>query len=158
MKGGRLNTMPEPKSDLAERQRGEDILTLSEAASLLRVDESALAELAAQGAVPAQQIGSEWRFLKEALFQWLHFGPRFQEVIRFAPPPWHLELVAERLASLLEQRLLGRVEAARQPVHKPGSKQAVRKHVGVFKDDSDLEETLAGLAAIREGGSAEGEE
>jgi hypothetical protein len=59
--------------------------------------------------VPAQQIGSEWRFLKAALLQWLHFGP----------------------------------------AHKPGSKQVVRKHVGVFKDDSDLEETLASLAAMR---------
>jgi len=123
---------------------------------LLRVEEAALADVASRGAVPAQQIGAEWRFLKGALVQWLHYGQRFHELIRIAPHAWPLEhLVVERLVSLLEQRLLARLDAAQQPP-KPGSKQAVGKHVGVFEQDRDMEQVLAGLAAIREAGAGEG--
>jgi excisionase family DNA binding protein len=129
---------------------GEDILTLSEAASLLRVEEDALAELASRGAVPAQKIGEDWRFLKGVLLQWLHYGPHFQELLRVTPHFWPQEpLLIDRLVYLLEQRLLGRMEAVQRPPNKPGSKQAVRRHVGVFKSD-DREEVLAGLSALRE--------
>src|SRR5437660_941372 len=98
--------MSEPGSDTIERRHGEDILTLAEAASLLRVEEAPLAELAAQGAVPAQKIGTEWRFLREALVDWLRFGPRFADVQRVLPYPAHLEMATDRLLHLLEQRVL----------------------------------------------------
>ena len=48
------------------------VLTLTEAAAFLRVNEAALADKAAAGEVPAQQIGSEWRFLQRALVDWLY--------------------------------------------------------------------------------------
>jgi Helix-turn-helix domain len=50
----------------------EHILTLTEAATFLRVSEAALAEKALAGEVPAQQIGGEWRFLQRALVDWLY--------------------------------------------------------------------------------------
>ncbi len=135
-----------------------NILTLSEAASLLRVEESTLAELAARGGVPAQQIGAEWRFLKGALVQWLQFGPHFPELSRSPLPFWPLEpFVAEKLVLLLEQ-MLDRLKAAEQPPPRPGSKQAVRRHVGVFKDDTDMESTLARLSALREAEPDQGDE
>jgi hypothetical protein len=93
---------------------------------------------------------------KAALLQWLHYGPRFQELIRVAPHLWSLEPVRiDRLVFLLEQRLLGRTEVAKRPTTQPGSKQAVRRHVGAFKGD-DMEEVLAGLSAIREVAADEG--
>jgi Helix-turn-helix domain len=50
----------------------EHVLTLTEAATFLRVSEAALAEKASVGEVPAQRIGGEWRFLQRALVDWLY--------------------------------------------------------------------------------------
>ena len=50
----------------------ECVLTLTEAAAFLRVNEKALSEKAAAGEVPARQIGDEWRFLRRALVDWLY--------------------------------------------------------------------------------------
>ncbi len=121
---------------------GGDVLTLAEAAALLRVEEAPLAELAAQGAVPAQKIGSEWRFLREALLEWLHFGLRFPEILRLVPSPLQVEILADRLVLLVEKRLLSRIEATPRAAPKPGSKEAIRKHVGMFESEDDLEEVL----------------
>ena len=54
----------------------ECVLTLTEAAAFLRVNDKALAEKAAAGEVPARQIGGEWRFLRQALVDWLYAGAR----------------------------------------------------------------------------------
>ena len=48
-----------------------DILTLSEAAKLVRVSPKTLGELARTRRVPAQKVGREWRFLRGALEAWL---------------------------------------------------------------------------------------
>ncbi|HWV86266.1 MAG TPA: helix-turn-helix domain-containing protein [Capillimicrobium sp.] len=50
-----------------------DVLTLEEAAELLRVTPEALAARAEAGEVPGRRIGDEWRFRREALLAWL--GP-----------------------------------------------------------------------------------
>jgi excisionase family DNA binding protein len=47
------------------------VLTLEEAARLLRVAPSELAELAHERGVPGRRIGGEWRFSREALLAWL---------------------------------------------------------------------------------------
>jgi len=54
----------------------ECVLTLTEAASFLRVNAKALAEQAAAGEVPARKIGGEWRFLRQALVDWLYAGAK----------------------------------------------------------------------------------
>ncbi|HEY8506505.1 MAG TPA: helix-turn-helix domain-containing protein, partial [Gemmataceae bacterium] len=51
-----------------------EILTLPEAASYLRVGEDVLRQLASEQKIPARKIGEEWRFLKSALQDWLRRG------------------------------------------------------------------------------------
>src|SRR5438067_13336215 len=49
----------------------QEVLTLSETAAYLRVDEDAVRRLADDGTIPARRIGKEWRFLKSAIQYWL---------------------------------------------------------------------------------------
>ena len=48
-----------------------EILTLSEAADLIRVSQKTLGELARRREIPAKKVGREWRFLRTALESWL---------------------------------------------------------------------------------------
>ncbi len=54
---------------------GPEVLTLAEAAALLRVPEAALRAAAEHGDVPARWIGSRWRFSRAALLRWLEEPP-----------------------------------------------------------------------------------
>ena len=49
----------------------EEVVTLDEAATFLRVEAPALAELAERGKVPGRKLGGEWRFSRRALLDWL---------------------------------------------------------------------------------------
>ena len=121
----------------------DDVLTLAEAASYLRVPEEELLRLAEQRDVPAQRIGDEWRFLKRALGHWLTFGPRLLRDY----PPWFLgHPVLEDLLFAIEKRLLQRLGPEKP---ERGSKEAVRRHVGAFKGEGDLDEVLTGLSTFR---------
>jgi excisionase family DNA binding protein len=119
----------------------DDVLTLAEAASYLRVPDEELLRLPEQRDIPAQQIGGEWRFLKRALDHWLAYGSRFYRDY----PPWFLDHpMLEDLLLLIEKRLLHRLGPAKP---EKGSKEAVGRHVGVFKDEDDLNDALASLAS-----------
>ena len=48
-----------------------DILTLAEAAALIRVSEKTLGEMARLRRIPSKKVGREWRFLRSALETWL---------------------------------------------------------------------------------------
>src|SRR5262245_31901562 len=48
-----------------------DVLTLAEAAAYLRVSEEEILRLTREQGLPGRQFGSEWRFLKSALQDWL---------------------------------------------------------------------------------------
>jgi excisionase family DNA binding protein len=48
-----------------------DILTLTEAAALLRVHPVTLRRRAAAWGVPHRRLGSEWRFSREVLTAWM---------------------------------------------------------------------------------------
>src|SRR5689334_6511594 len=65
--------MPRTKSNSAD-QFGE-VLTLSEAAAYLRVSDADVVRLASSHEVPGRLIGSDWRFLKSALQDWLRTPP-----------------------------------------------------------------------------------
>jgi excisionase family DNA binding protein len=135
-----------------EAQR-EDVLTLGEAAAYLRVPEAELAELADRGGIPARKVGGEWRLLKKALDDWLRYAGTPLPPPWTFPPHWLLESpLADELLLLLEERLLRRLRQQRPPPPKSGSKEAVLKHFGVFRDDNDLEERLAHARAQREAG------
>ena len=47
------------------------VLTLDEAAELLRVDVKQMRKIAANGEVPGRKVGNEWRFSRDALLNWL---------------------------------------------------------------------------------------
>ncbi len=128
----------------------DDVLSLAEAAAYLRVPEQELLRLAECRDIPGQKIGGEWRFLKRALGHWLTYGPRFCRDF----PPWFFDHpFLEDMLFAIEKRLLQRI-APEKPER--GSKDAVRRHVGILKDESDLEETLASLSSIRKSGGGGG--
>jgi excisionase family DNA binding protein len=52
-----------------------DVLTFSEAAAYLRVTETDLSRLILDQALPGRQFGTEWRFLKSAIQDWLRTPP-----------------------------------------------------------------------------------
>ncbi|HEX4719837.1 MAG TPA: helix-turn-helix domain-containing protein [Thermoleophilaceae bacterium] len=48
-----------------------EVMTLDEAATLLRIDSEELAKLAGSGDVPGRKLGDDWRFTRSALLNWL---------------------------------------------------------------------------------------
>jgi excisionase family DNA binding protein len=148
-----LGGRPVPHSETQPRPDAPEleVLTLPDVAAYLRVPEKAVLELVAKDAIPGQQIGGEWRFLKRAVVEWLRFGPHFPREFWKFPPPWMLpHPFWEDLLHVLEQRILSTISAPERPSAKPGSKQAVLRHFGVFQNDADVEEQLAGIRARRE--------
>jgi excisionase family DNA binding protein len=141
------NSKTQSGHDLPEAE----VLTLPEVATYLRVPEEAVLPLVAKDALPAQQIGGEWRFLKRAVVEWLRFGPRFYQELRRLPPPWVFDHPFwEELLQALEKRILSKLPTPERPTPEPGSIEAVLRHFGVFQEDDDLEEQLAGIRARRE--------
>ena len=51
-----------------------DVYTLREAAAYLRLTEQEVLRLVREQGLPARSVGSEWRFLKAAIQQWLSTG------------------------------------------------------------------------------------
>jgi excisionase family DNA binding protein len=47
------------------------VLTLAEAADLLRSDEKVVRRMAEDGTLPARKVGDDWRFTREAVLRWL---------------------------------------------------------------------------------------
>jgi len=52
-----------------------EVFTLAEAAAYLRLSEAELVELVHSQNLPGRFTGSEWRFLKSSIQQWLSAGP-----------------------------------------------------------------------------------
>ncbi len=48
-----------------------DVMTLEEAAALLRVEVGVLAEAAEAGEIPGRALAGQWRFSREGLLSWL---------------------------------------------------------------------------------------
>lgn len=57
-----------------------EVMTLSEAAAFLRVDEDAVLRTVHEQGLPGRQIGSQWRFSRRAILQWL-LGPTAKQQI-----------------------------------------------------------------------------
>lgn len=60
--------------EIAESGGAEEVLTLQEAATLLRLPVEALRASALAGDVPGRAFGEEWRFARAALLAWLAGG------------------------------------------------------------------------------------
>jgi excisionase family DNA binding protein len=48
-----------------------DILTVEEAAELLKIPRSSVYKLAQEGKIPAQKVGRHWRFYRPTLLRWI---------------------------------------------------------------------------------------
>ena len=68
---------PKPSAQ-ANGQAGPatEVFTLSEAAAYLRVTEADLMRLVDDQALPCRRFGTEWRFLKSAIQDWLRTPPK----------------------------------------------------------------------------------
>lgn len=55
----------------ALRESGPEIVTLDEAAALLRLEEPQVRKAAEAGELPGRRIAGEWRFSRLALLDWL---------------------------------------------------------------------------------------
>lgn len=53
-----------------------EVLTLEEAATLLRVDPEQLLTATEESGIPGRQVGGEWRFSRDALLAWLGRPPQ----------------------------------------------------------------------------------
>ena len=62
-----------PSASTANGLEGE-VLTLSEAAAYLRLPEAEVMRMVREQNLGARQVGSEWRFLKAAIQDWLRAG------------------------------------------------------------------------------------
>jgi excisionase family DNA binding protein len=51
-----------------------EVFTLAEAAAYLRLPEQDVLRMIQEQGLPARQVGTEWRFLKAAIQQWLGAG------------------------------------------------------------------------------------
>jgi hypothetical protein len=97
--------------------------------------------MADQRLIPAQKIGDEWRFLRKAINNWIIYGDDFPRRAWAFPPEFFLESPSvEQLLHLLEKRLLSKMRV--EPPPKPGAKEAVSKHFGIWRDDPTAEALL----------------
>jgi excisionase family DNA binding protein len=72
---------PTVKPEAAELTNGSvaasaEVLNLADAAAYLRVTESQLLQLVHDQALPGRRFGTEWRFLKAAIQDWLRTPPK----------------------------------------------------------------------------------
>lgn len=58
-----------------------DVLTLEEAASFLRIPVEVAETSAERGAIPGRQLQGEWRFLRSALEDWLRGSSYKQSLV-----------------------------------------------------------------------------
>jgi len=52
-------------------EKPDDVLTIGELSSYLKIPKSTLYKLVREGKIPSQKIGRHWRFRKEAIDRWL---------------------------------------------------------------------------------------
>jgi excisionase family DNA binding protein len=51
--------------------RGKEVMTLAEVSDYLRIPVSTLYKLSREGTMPAQKLGKQWRYHKDAIDAWL---------------------------------------------------------------------------------------
>lgn len=149
--------MPIAESIPGKDPKLDEVLTLAEVAAYLRVSDDALLDLVNEGTLPAQKIGGEWRFLKRGVHLWLlSGGPRLLNMWPFHPAFLFDPGLVEEMVQTIKKRVVDELKQANAPrpqpetPPRPGSKEAILKYSGVFKDEKDLEEQLAYLRALRE--------
>jgi len=85
----------------------EDVFTLLEAAAYLRVPEAEVVRLVQMQDLPGRLLGSEWRFLKSAIQDWLKTPPLrgSKDAMRSVAGAWKDDpYVEEELKEIYRQR------------------------------------------------------
>lgn len=83
-----IETAHRPEGPTApEATGGPEVLTSSEAASLLRVSPEDIERLAVQRHLPGRLVGTQWRFSRAALFAWLAGEETSGHAVSFVPSP-----------------------------------------------------------------------
>jgi len=52
-------------------EKQNDVLTIDELSTYLKISKSTLYKLVREGKIPSQKIGRHWRFRKETIDRWL---------------------------------------------------------------------------------------
>lgn len=97
-----------------------EVLTLAEAAALLKVTEAGLRQEADAGAIPGRLIAGEWRFVKGAILKWLT-----TELDVGSPKINQEETTPDRIRKSIPSD--------------PDLNQGFLSSIGVFADDDTLE-------------------
>jgi excisionase family DNA binding protein len=80
------------------------VLTLAEAAAYLRVAEKDVLDLATRKDLPGRKIGDKWRFLKQALAEWLRASSPKDLLMRHAGVAKGDPYFDEMLKTIYEER------------------------------------------------------
>jgi excisionase family DNA binding protein len=147
----RETQMPISETITGNNPQFGEVLTLPETAAYLRVSEEAVAKMATDRTIPAQRIGNDWRFLRKALNNWLTQGDEYRRrPWRYAPEFYLDSPFIEELLTLLERRLVNKLKVETGP--EPGSKEAVSKYFGIWRDDPTAQAMLEDIYKRRGGG------
>jgi excisionase family DNA binding protein len=57
--------------DITMEVQQDEVLTIDELATYLKVSKSSLYKLVQEGKVPGQKVGKHWRFLRSSIDDWL---------------------------------------------------------------------------------------
>ena len=90
------------------------VLTLSEAAALLRVDAGDLERLAQEGGVPGRRIGASWRFACAAVMTWLSGSSRSGAAPPAGSGPFSAPLAGDGMAAVVGAGQVGTAAARDQ--------------------------------------------
>ena len=81
-----------------------EVLTLAEAAAYLRVAEAELGRIAGSQGLPGRRIGSEWRFSRAAIQDWLRRPSMKESLLRLAGSWKDDPYLDEMLEDIYQQR------------------------------------------------------
>lgn len=81
-----------------------DVLTLEETASYLRMPTEAIERVATRGQLPGRRIEDSWRFLREAIDEWLRSSDSRTVLLQQAGAFSDDDMVADLLSSVYELR------------------------------------------------------
>ena len=84
-------------------EEAERVLTIREAAALLKVHPNTIRNLLAEGRIPVARVGRQWRFLEGELVAWIRSGysapARMQSGAQRKEALWHSGNVQENTTS-----------------------------------------------------------
>ena len=100
-------TAPAKPAPQAQAVQNEEVLTLAEAAAYLRLPEAVVTQLVRLQGLPGRFAGTDWRFLKSALQDWLRITPArgSREAVLSVAGAWKEDpYVAEELREIYRRR------------------------------------------------------